>query len=568
VVAGAGWSLTELQPILEGAGRSRYQGLSVDGELLHLTVVDRDRRGVPLARRATRLLFLRAAAVGRPALSLRWQMERQTLCAGLARSAGVASPTALALLAVGPALVLVERPLEGEAFSRRESPTAQDCTSIVSSLRRLHDAGMSLGVIASDGIVVLPDGQAGFTDFRAAQPAATELQRELDVVMMLVVLASKVGAPQAVQNLRSAYRTTPAMESRLAALEQPVALPQAARRMIRGTPLLNELRVLLAPPASDGVVSAPARLERLRPRTVISVVGGAIAVYLLASQLSQVNLLGALRQSQPAWLAMALLGSTLTYLGSALAKHAFAPKGLPLGRTTLVQLASSFLDLVTPPTVGHLGLNLRYLQRAGMTTALAATSVAASEIVVIVVTVLMLLVCLWLSGASADQLALLPSGTALFISLGAAVLLGSAAALPFTRRLLRRRLQPLIRSTLPQLLASASDPRRLGAAVAGVLLLNGGYVLALQASLLAFSASVSLPLLVVVYLAASTIGSAVPTPGGVGAVEAALVAALTATGITLTTALTAVLVFRAATFWLPAPIGWGAFVVLQRRGWV
>jgi uncharacterized membrane protein YbhN (UPF0104 family) len=140
--------------------------------------------------------------------------------------------------------------------------------------------------------------------------------------------------------------------------------------------------------------------------------------------------------------------------------------------------------------------------------------------------------------------------------------------MPFTRRFLRRRLQPLIRSTVPQLLATAGDPRRLGSAVVGVVLLNGGYVLALEASLLAFATSVSLPLLVVVYLAGATIGSAVPTPGGVGAVEAALVAGLTATGITLTSALTAVLVFRAATFWLPAPLGWGALIVLQRRGWV
>jgi uncharacterized membrane protein YbhN (UPF0104 family) len=35
--------------------------------------------------------------------------------------------------------------------------------------------------------------------------------------------------------------------------------------------------------------------------------------------------------------------------------------------------------------------------------------------------------------------------------------------------------------------------------------------------------------------------------------------------VPVTAALTAVLAFRAATFWLPAPFGWLAFVVLQRR---
>ena len=81
-------------------------------------------------------------------------------------------------------------------------------------------------------------------------------------------------------------------------------------------------------------------------------------------------------------------------------------------------------------------------------------------------------------------------------------------------------------------------------------------------------AGVALPALVVVYLAAATLGSAVPTPGGLGAVEAALVGGLTTTGVPVGPALAAVLLFRTATFWLPAPIGWVAFVGLQRRGWI
>jgi glycosyltransferase 2 family protein len=57
----------------------------------------------------------------------------------------------------------------------------------------------------------------------------------------------------------------------------------------------------------------------------------------------------------------------------------------------------------------------------------------------------------------------------------------------------------------------------------------------------------------------------VVTAGGLGAVEAALVGGLTATGVPVAAALTAVLSFRAVTFWLPAPAGWVAFVALQRR---
>ena len=57
-----------------------------------------------------------------------------------------------------------------------------------------------------------------------------------------------------------------------------------------------------------------------------------------------------------------------------------------------------------------------------------------------------------------------------------------------------------------------------------------------------------------------------PTPGGLGAVEAALAAGLTATGMAAATAVSAVLLFRLLTFWLPVPVGWAAFNFLERRG--
>ena len=61
-------------------------------------------------------------------------------------------------------------------------------------------------------------------------------------------------------------------------------------------------------------------------------------------------------------------------------------------------------------------------------------------------------------------------------------------------------------------------------------------------------------------------GSAAPTPGGIGAVEAALAAGLTAAGLDGSTAVQAALLFRAVTFWLPMVPGWLSFTYLQRQG--
>lgn len=566
VLAGAGYPLTELLPLQLTAGQIRYTGSGPAIGKVRVTVVDPDRGGVPLLRRLWRLLRMRTAVVGRPALTLRGQVERQALTVALAKSAGVAAPEVLALLAAGPALVLIERPLIGTPLSSLGDHDAGGAVrSAFVALRRLHEVGLAHGALTPDVVLLLPEGGVGFADFAVAQPATTELQRGLDVAAMLVITATTVGAEAAVNALRASYTLSAATYARLAAVLQPVILPRELRRQVRRTPLLGDLRAAIIGPDGPLSITDLPRLERLRPRTIISVVGATIAAYLLATQLSKVSIADAISNADPKWLALAVLGSAVTYLGSALALQAFVSTKLSLARTTLVQLAASFVALVTPPAVGHVGLNIRYLQKAGLPTATAAADVAVKEVVTVVLTVPLLLTCGWISGASGSRLALLPSGRVLAVLAVTAAVLALVALAPPTRRLLRSRLEPLIRRTLPQLIATLSDPRRLGAALVGVLLLNGGYVLALDASLRAFSSSLSLPTLVVVYLAASTLGSASPIPGGLGAVEAALVGGLTATGVPVAEAITAVLAFRAATFWLPAPLGWAAFVALQRR---
>ena len=59
--------------------------------------------------------------------------------------------------------------------------------------------------------------------------------------------------------------------------------------------------------------------------------------------------------------------------------------------------------------------------------------------------------------------------------------------------------------------------------------------------------------------------SLAPTPGGLGAVEAALSTGLAAAGMPPAAAVSAVLLYRVATFWLPVPSGWVAMHWLQRR---
>lgn len=563
VLGRAGVSLDGLRLTEQSTGRARYVGTDAEGEVC-VTVVDPDGRGPSAARRLVRMLRFRAAVVGRPALTQRGLVERQALSASLAAAAGVAVPAVLAVLSAGPALLLVERPLAGTPLTDDEGPDAAGrLAAAFRALRRLHENGLAHGAIRADTVLLTAEGDAGFTDLGAAQPASGELQRDLDVVALLALGAVYAGAAESVAALRAEYTGDPAMQARLSALVRPLALSPALRRSARRADVLGPLREELAGPAG-AAVAAP-RLERFAIRTILTVAATVVAAFLLATQLSRVSLVSELREADPWWFGVALLGSAVTYLGAALVLVAFAPSAVSLARTTLVQVAASWLTLVTPPTVGHVGLNVRFLQRSGLPVPAAAATVAVSQVATVVVTVALLLVAGWASGVTTARLSLLPSGQVLLVLVGALLAVAALLAVPAVRNLLRSRLEPFVRQSLPQLLAATTDPRRLGTALLGILVLNAGYVLALDASLRAFSGSVSLPTLAGVYLVASTVGSVAPTPGGLGAVEAALVGGLTAVGVPVATALAAVLAFRTATFWLPAPVGWVAFVHLQRR---
>jgi len=81
----------------------------------------------------------------------------------------------------------------------------------------------------------------------------------------------------------------------------------------------------------------------------------------------------------------------------------------------------------------------------------------------------------------------------------------------------------------------------------------------------AFDGNLNIAVVAVVYLAGATIGQAAPTPGGLGAVEAALVAGLTAAGLDAGVAVSAVLLYRLVTFWLPTVPGYWAFNYLTKK---
>jgi uncharacterized membrane protein YbhN (UPF0104 family) len=326
---------------------------------------------------------------------------------------------------------------------------------------------------------------------------------------------------------------------------------------------MTEVRKVLLGP--DAVVPA-ARLERFRLRTIISAALLTVAAYLLIGQISQVNLLSTLAHINLGWFAVAVAASAVTYFAAAANLAAFVPKRLSPIRGFWVQLSSAFVGLALPPTVGHVAVNARYLHKQEVDEGTIAAAVTMSQLVNVVTTVLLLVAFGLLTGTGLSRFNVVPGADVLIALAVIGGVIAIVVAIPQTRTKLTKVVWPHLRGVWPRLLDAATHPARLAVSAGANLLLTAAYLLAFYAALYAVGAHPALLPAAVVYLAGNAVGSAAPTPGGLGGVEAVLVAGLSGIGIPAHEAIPAVLVFRVATFWLPIPAGWLSYEFLQHHG--
>jgi uncharacterized membrane protein YbhN (UPF0104 family) len=379
---------------------------------------------------------------------------------------------------------------------------------------------------------------------------------------LLTTCAQLAGADRAVRSARTVLS-----EDELAAILpvlQPVALSRATRTALKhDVGLLDALREQIQDQTNRDVPEL-ARVDRVRPRTIVSVVALLVAGYLIIGEFGSLNLRSVFRLADWKWVPFVLLASAGTYFAAAISIIGYVRERLSFVRTTLAQLASSFAGFVTPPSVGGLAVNIRYLRKAHLSTTAAATSVGMSQVVNAASHAVLLIVFAAATGTSSSRDLPVPGWAFIAVGAAAAVML-LALAVPPARRALAARVLPPLREALPRLLNLVTSPTKLAEAVLGALLLNACYIGALWFAVKAFDGRVAVAGVAVVYLAGAAIGSLAPTPGGLGAIEVALSTGLTAAGMPGAAAISAVLLYRLATFWLPVPLGWLAVHWLQRR---
>jgi uncharacterized membrane protein YbhN (UPF0104 family)/tRNA A-37 threonylcarbamoyl transferase component Bud32 len=565
-LTGAGTPIAAIRRIFDSRSENRrYLVTTSDGQDLDVTVFDRDQQAVDLLYRIYRSVRLRSSVSRSSPLTMERAVERQALLTYAVEDAGVATPQLRALIRVGTeAAVLCCERRTGTTLARLSaSPTDDQLASVWAAVLRLHEHRVTHRALTADRILLTGPQCADVVllDPGNGDVAATELQRRLDLAQLLAELALLVGPDRAVDVAME--QVGPELPA-IVPLLQPVALHRSTRAALRRRKdVLPALRKRLTGGAPDGEIPQ-VQLERFRLRTIITLVVGVVAADIVVGQLSKEKFPSLLAHLNWGWALVGLALSAGTYIGATLSLTGFVLERLNLIRTFLVQVAGTFVALVTPVAVGGAALNIRFLRKSGVASADAAASVGVSQVFAFVLHILLLIIFVAITGTT-QQHSLAPHAW-VFIALG--VLVAAALlvlAFPAGRRLVQSRVAPVISQVVPRLLDVAQQPAKLTEGIGGALLVTAGNILCLDASVRALGASMSLASVAVVYLTGNAIASVVPTPGGLGAVEAALSAGLTAAGLAGTTAVSAVLLFRTLTFWLPVAVGWFALHYLQGR---
>ncbi|OBG36281.1 lysylphosphatidylglycerol synthase transmembrane domain-containing protein [Mycobacterium sp. E3198] len=502
-----------------------------------------------------RKLRLRARETAPLVASMRRVVEHRALLAIAVGEVGLANTSTIAVASLDRGWMLyAHRPVRGIPLDQCAKTTPVD--RAWKSLRELNDHQISHGDLRAREITV-DDGTVLFGGFGSAEYGATETQLQSDIAQLLVTTSALYDAKSAVAAAIDAFGEDTVLSASRRLTKS--AVPKSIRRSVAdaGAVISGARAEVKRQTGADQIKSET--ITRFTRRQVIQLVLLVALVYVAYPFISTMpTFVSQVSKANWWWALLGLLISALTYVGAAAALWASADESVVFWKLSIAQVANTFAATTTPAGVGGLALSTRYLQKGGGLSAVrATTAVALQQAVQVIMHLVLLILFSLVAGASMDLSHYVPSATVLYLIAGVALgIVGTFLLVPRLRRWLATDLRPRLKEVTGDLVEVAREPKRLGLIVLGCAGTTLGAALALWTSVEAFGGGATFVTCTVVTMVGGTLASAAPTPGGVGAVEAALIGGLAAFGIPAATGVPSVLLYRVLTCWLPVFVGW------------
>jgi glycosyltransferase 2 family protein len=560
----------EVAPV-GGKGSRPFVVGNADGQRFFVKVLGRDQRDADLLYRVYRSVRLRGVGDVRPAATLKQAVEHQALVGMMAERAGVRAPAVHRVIeGSAGSILLVTDLIEGTSLA--DLPDEQITDALLDALwhevDRLHAAHIAHRSLRTANVMIDDDARPWIVDFSFSELDASSRAIALDVAELLASLAGRIGPDRSVDAAASVMGTAPIASA--VPMLQPLALSASTRREVAGGDKVLSRTRAAAATTSGSAANELATVQRVRPRTLLMIALAAGAFYFILPQLAQVDeSFKAFQSAHWGWLPLIIAMSILTYVASAIGLLGAVAVHVPFVPTLNVQFASSFVNRVSPANVGGMAANVRFLQKNGVGSAPSVAAVGLNSVAGGITHIVLLVFFFVWSGSELGKAFSLPSGSK--ILLGIAILTAVGGVLFLTRWGRKTVFRPIakgVRTAARDLARVAKSPLKLTMLFGGSSGVTLAYVGALTGAVNAFGGGISTAEVGAVYLAASALAAATPTPGNLGAIEAALVAGLTGVGMESGPAVSAVLTYRLATYWLPIVPGWLAWWYLQRKDYL
>lgn len=568
----AGIAVTEVhQANVDARGSTPYVATSSDGSRLFVKVLGADERAADLLFRTYRFFRLKDVGDTRPFLSLRRTVEHEALVALMARDAGVRTPRLRTVVDVGAdSMLLAYEMIAGESLDRVTDGAISNelLGAMWSQVEMLREHRIAHRDLRLANIFVGDDGVPWIIDFGFSEVAEPDEVLDADVVQLLVSVAVEIGADRAVTSAVAALGPEVVGES-LPRLQLAALSGATKSAMKRHKGLLKELQQTVVDRTDVDHVEL-VEIQRVTKRTLFTIVTLAAVTYFLLPQFADlpgiINRVGA---ANWAWTPLILIGSATTYIGAAISLSGSVPKRVQPGPMILASVGSSFASKLAPAGIGGAAVNVRFLQKQGVDEPVAVSAIGLNTIGGLLGHVSLIGVFIVWAGRDAFASFSLPNPRWFIVALGvAAAALAVTLIIPAGRHIFTRRLYPVLRRMTDGASEVLHRPGKVTMLLGGSVLVTFAYLTTLYFSVAAFGGGLPFATVGAVYLVGAAVAQAAPTPGGLGAVEAALIAGLVAAGLDNTVAVPAVFMYRLFTFWAPILPGWLSFQWLERHDYL
>ncbi|MCA1683131.1 MAG: flippase-like domain-containing protein [Actinobacteria bacterium] len=261
-------------------------------------------------------------------------------------------------------------------------------------------------------------------------------------------------------------------------------------------------------------------------------------------------------------LAQTVGGAASLVACSAVALNLSRMRPMAMSRAVPGALAATVGNTLTPMGIGGSALSARLHGRTGLTGDEAIAAVTLRALASGAAGLLMAAIAAAFLGL--PQPSLPGSGHSTALVLATLVLGGLALVLACPLR--RGRIAKHLRGTVAAVAGVLKHPLRTALLLAAAFGVLASQLVILDGAVRAVGGHLGLGGVLVALLGSSAARAAVPTPGGVGPVEAALVAGLSALGLPVAAAALAVGVYRTAGLWIPVIAGVVCIRSLRREG--